>query len=139
MTDFHSTGIFPILIIGVIVLRIFADYLDRQRIRDHVEGSGGKILNISWNPLGRGWFGSRNERIYEVHYRAKNGRTVEATCKTSMLSGVYWTSDSAPSDFMDMPETPDACAEPVKCLACGSTIPSGKSRCPKCRWSYKDK
>lgn len=138
MADFHSGGIIATVIIAVIGIRILADRLDRQRIRDHVEDSGGKVLGISWNLFGRGWFGSRNERIYEVSYRAKNGRTVEATCKTSMLSGVYWTSDSAPADFMDRPEASDACQEPTRCLACGSTIPAKKSRCSKCGWSYKD-
>ena len=121
-----------------IVIRIIADRLDRDRIREHIKNSGGKVEDISWNPFGRGWFGSRGQRIYEVRYRGRHGKIVEATCKTSMLGGVYWTGDSAPAGFIDSAEGSGAPAEPMQCLACGSTIPGGKSRCPKCGWSYKD-
>ena len=42
---------------------------------------------------GRGWFGEKNDRIYEVVYYDSNGEQHLATCKTSLLSGVYWTED----------------------------------------------
>ena len=130
--------LFPILIATAVGIRILAGKLDRERICEHVERSGGKVIDICWNPLGRGWFGSRNERIYDVQYRTRHGKIVQATCKTSMLSGVYWTSDSAPADFMETPEAEDDCTEPTQCLGCGSTIRARVTRCPKCGWSYKD-
>lgn len=34
------------------------------------------------------------------------------------------------------PERDDA--EPTECVACGETIPSGRDKCPKCGWSYKE-
>jgi hypothetical protein len=123
---------FFIVIPVMIAIRLFAGHFDRERIREHVERSGGKVLDITWNPFGRGWFGSRYERIYEVRYRGRHGRTVEATCKTSMFSGVYWTGDSAPADFDDR-------SDETRCLRCGSTIQPGNARCPKCGWSYKDR
>ena len=79
-----------------IALRLAVDRLDRNRIRADVERTGGQVLDISWNPFGPGWFGSR-ERIYDVSYRTLQGATVNATCKTSMFSGVYWTQQT-PTD-----------------------------------------
>ena len=108
--------------------------LDRDRIREHVERSGGKVIAIRRNPFGKGWFGS-NERIYEVHYTTRHGKPVEATCKTSMFSGVYWTSDHPPESFGDAAS--DVPAEPISCLACGARIPARDRRCPKCGWSYQ--
>lgn len=120
-----------------LALRLFAGQLDRQRIREQIEGRGGKLLDISWNPWGKGWLGSANERIYEVQYRRPDGKIIAATCKTSMWSGVYWTSDAAPSDFLESP-FPGTTSESMQCLACGAAIPASQSRCAKCGWSYTD-
>jgi len=118
----------------VIYLRV-AHSLDRDRIREHVERSGGKVIAIERNPFGKGWFGSGGERIYEVRYTTRHGKSIEATCKTSMFSGVYWTSDHPPESFgHDVSDVP---AEPITCLSCGTRIPARDSRCPKCGWSYQ--
>ena len=94
-----------IVMVGVVLLwlvtRLWCDRLDRSRIAEYVAEHGGSVVEISWNPLGKGWFGSRKERIYEVIYCNRNGRTVTATCKTSMFSGVYWTDGPAPSSGID--------------------------------------
>lgn len=108
--------------------RLLNDRLDRSRISDYVEQGGGSVVRIAWNPLGRGWFGERGDRIYEVTYRTRNGKTVTATCKTSMFSGVYWTGGPSPS-FEPPPET-------IRCLSCGASIPGSRERCPQCGWSY---
>jgi hypothetical protein len=47
----------------------------------------------SWAPFGKGWFGEKNDRIYEVVYYDARGDQHWATCKTSLLSGVYWADD----------------------------------------------
>lgn len=80
-----------------LVLRLIEDRLDRSRIAGHVAQEGGTIIRIEWNPFERGWFGDRRNRIYQVTYRTRKGKTVTATCKTSMFSGVYWTGKPAPS------------------------------------------
>jgi len=129
MNEWHPQVWFVLAIVAV--FRIAADRLDRQRICEHVESTGGTVEDIAWNPFGTGWFGSRNERIYEVTYRTRHGKTVSATCKTSMWSGVYWTSDAPPSDFSEPP------AETTECLSCGTPIPANQSRCLKCGWSYQ--
>jgi hypothetical protein len=123
----------------VIALRLIAGALDRDRIKEHIENAGGQVLDINWNPFGTGWFGSKNERIYDVTYRTRQGKTVTATCKTSMFSGVYWTSNSPPSDFHEPAQRHEQPADqqPSQCMSCGATIPAGESRCPKCGWSYK--
>ena len=77
----------------VVLIRLFAGGLDKQRIDDYVRQLGGRVQSIRWSPLGRGWFGERNARIYEVVYYDAQGSLHRATCKTSLFSGVYWTED----------------------------------------------
>ncbi len=99
----HSSGggdagaVIPFLVIGFIVLAVLirfgAGSTDDGRIRDSIEQQGGKTRSINWSPFGRGWFGSKNERIYEVVYEDAQGKIHQAYCKTSMFSGVYWTDD----------------------------------------------
>jgi hypothetical protein len=82
------------LVIGLgIVLWILMFGLDKSRITEYVHQRGGRVISISWAPFGRGWFGTKNARIYEVVYYDGDGNQHFATCKTSMWSGVYWTDD----------------------------------------------
>ncbi len=96
-----SFGKFLLWLIGALalwlVLRLIEGRFDRSRIADYIAQGGGTVVRIEWNPFGRGWFGERKNRIYEVTYRTRQGKTVTATCKTSMFSGVYWTGGAAPS------------------------------------------
>jgi hypothetical protein len=84
-------------VVGGIVLFILfwvgVGFLDKGRIRDYVEGQGGRVVSISWAPFGRGWFGEKEERIYEVVYYDREGNQHFATAKTSLFTGVYWTDD----------------------------------------------
>jgi hypothetical protein len=76
-----------------IVLWMLTHGLDHRRITEYVENRGGRVISINWSPFGRGWFGEKNARIYEVVYYDVEGNQHFATCKTSMWSGVYWTDD----------------------------------------------
>jgi len=67
--------------------------LDKGRITEYIEQRGGRIVSISWAPFGKGWFGEKEERIYEVVYYDQAGSQHFATCKTSLWTGVYWTED----------------------------------------------
>ena len=88
-------GLFIFGIIAVAILfRVAAGSIDHQRVREYVEGRGGKLLSCEWAPFGRGWFGEKSDRIYEVRYRDRDGNLHWATCKTSMWTGVYWTEDN---------------------------------------------
>ena len=49
--------------------------------------------HITWQPFGRGWFGEKGDRIYEVEYTDRDGASHSASCKTSMFSSVYFTDD----------------------------------------------
>src|SRR5437899_1634519 len=122
---------FLIAAFAIVIIRLVADKLDRDRIREYVESRGGKVREIRWNPFGPGWLGSR-ERIYDVEYQTKQGTTRTHTCKTSMFSGVYWTEE-------DSDQEPATRAEPITCLACGTKIPAQASHCPTCGWSYEGK
>lgn len=74
----------------VLALRLAADRLDRARIRRFVEARGGTVVDIAWQPFGRGWFGEKGERVYAVTFTDDAGRRQEARFKTSLWSGV-WT------------------------------------------------
>lgn len=93
-----ATSIIPLILFAVavvvtVIIRLFAGGLDGDRVGDYIRGQGGELLDSKWSPFGRGWFGEKNDRIYEVRYRDRSGNVHEATVKTSMLSGVYFTED----------------------------------------------
>jgi len=87
-----ATLIILAILVGIIVW-IFARSLDKSRITDYVQQRGGRVVSISWAPFGKGWFGEKEERLYEVVYYDKAGNQHFATCKTSMWTGVFWTED----------------------------------------------
>jgi 5-methylthioribose kinase len=99
----------PAAILIVIVVRLAAGGMDRDRIRLYIEERGGKVIDTFWEPFGPGWFGERSDRIYSVRYRDRDGNEHQAYCKTSMWSGVYLAEDrivknaaSAPSEVQTL-------------------------------------
>ena|SRR5215468_10415199 len=109
---------------------------DHERIRERIEEKGGKILEIKWLPFGPGWLGTR-ERIYEVRYTTQSGHIHTAICKTSMFSGVYWTT---PEDELGGRHSSDPFELPamaVTCPACGDRFQSMRTDCPGCGWKHK--
>jgi hypothetical protein len=98
VADQHSDGGFVLFGFLALILgsRLLADRMDRWRINDYVKSAGASVVAIVWEPFGTGWPGSKRERIYSVTYRTAKGSLVTATCKTSLLSGVYWTDGPAP-------------------------------------------
>lgn len=142
MTDAGTILGFLALIGVAIGARLMAGSLDRDRIRQYVEKGGGRVLDIVWNPIGPGWWGSR-ERIYDVTYRTHNGKVLTATCKTTMFSGVYWTGNTPPSGLPGNDSGDEAriyvSGEAINCLRCGTRIPSERASCPKCGWSFTNK
>jgi hypothetical protein len=85
---------FILAIVAIAVVgRLLAGSMDGDRIERYVRQRGGRILTRQWAPFGRGWFGERNDRIYEIEYEDRNGDRRRATVKTSLWSGVYLTDD----------------------------------------------
>jgi hypothetical protein len=82
-----------IVIFAGIGIWVFSMSLDKNRITDYVQQRGGRIVSISWAPFGKGWFGEKEERLYEVVYYDKAGNQHFATCKTSFWTAVFWTED----------------------------------------------
>jgi hypothetical protein len=76
-----------------IVIRLLAGGMDGDRVRTYIEQRGGRLLSSGWAPFGKGWFGEQSDRIYEVRYLDRDGNEHEATCKTSLFTGVYFTED----------------------------------------------
>jgi hypothetical protein len=87
------TVLVVLVIVVVIGIWVFSMSLDKNRITDYIQQRGGRIVSISWAPFGKGWFGEKEERIYEVVYYDNTGNQHFATCKTSLWTGVYWTED----------------------------------------------
>lgn len=84
-----------VILFGVlaVVFRLLAGGMDRDRVRDYIESNGGRLLEKRWAPFGKGWFGEKSDRIYEIRFIDSAGNEHEATCKTSLFSGVYLTGD----------------------------------------------
>ena len=87
----------PFLFAGVILFAVFvrlmAGSMDVDRIDEYIRERGGRIIEKHWTPFGKGWFGEKDSRIYRVIYEDAQGNLHEATCKTGMFSGVYFTED----------------------------------------------
>lgn len=113
-------AVIPFVVIGFIVLaiviRFAAGSMDNDRIREQIEAEGKKVRRIDWAPMGRGWAGSKNERIYEVVYEDAQGNVHRAYCKTSALAGVYWTEDIIIEPAAGSEINADALAAENQCL-----------------------
>lgn len=83
----------PVAIVVAILIRFAAGGMDQDRVKQYVEERGGKFLSAEWSPFGPGWFGEKNDRIYQVRYLDHDGNEHEAYAKTSMWTGVYLTED----------------------------------------------
>jgi hypothetical protein len=108
-------AILAVLAIAIAV-RLLAGSADRDRIEAYVRERGGRVLSIQWAPFGRGWFGEKNDRIYEVVYYDSAGRQHWATAKTSMFAGVFWTEDRVSHRRPDWYEGAPATNEPGRPL-----------------------
>jgi hypothetical protein len=89
-----SAILFAVWMGALLVLVLFVwPRMDRQRIREHVEAHGGKIMDID-----RVWLRAtgRYGRTYDVTYMSRQGRHITATCMTSIVRGVQWVGDSPP-------------------------------------------
>ncbi|MEZ4699457.1 MAG: hypothetical protein R2834_03925 [Rhodothermales bacterium] len=85
--------IIAVLLVVLLVYRLIAGSLEGNRVKEYIGSQGGELLESKWSPFGRGWFGEKSDRIYEIRYRDRTGSLHEATVKTSMFSGVYLTED----------------------------------------------
>lgn len=93
--DNANSGFVFLVILAAVGFRLLADRWDRDRIQQYVAERGGSVNDIAWQPFGRGWFGEKGDRIYEVEYTDRDGGSHSASCKTSLFSGVYFTEDDA--------------------------------------------
>lgn len=84
----------PGVILLMIVIRVIVGLWDKERIRDYIASRGGRVSSCVWAPFGNGWFGEKSDRIYEVRYSDAEGNEHDASCKTSMFTGVYFTEDN---------------------------------------------
>ncbi len=93
MEPIYVVPIFIAFVVLALFLRLAAGSLDNGRVERYVRRQGGRVLEQRWTPFGRGWFGEKDSRIYEVVYEDAEENVHRATCKTGWLSGVYFTED----------------------------------------------
>jgi hypothetical protein len=103
-------GIILFVVVLAIMIRLIAGSMDGDRVERYIRDRGGRLISKQWNPLGRGWFGEKDSRIYNVHYVDAEGNEREATVKTSMMSGVYFTEDRIIRPMRRLDQTP---VEPI--------------------------
>lgn len=91
MGNYGLVFFFVFGIFWVVVVCLLLDRADRKRIVQHIEGNGGRVIEIL-----RAWGrGTRNERAYDVSFINSSGTRISAVCRSSM-SGVYWISNLPP-------------------------------------------
>ena len=83
----------PVFLLVAVVIRLAAGSMDRQRIEGYLADRGCRVISVTWSPFGKGWFGEKRDRIYEVVYYDGQGNQHMAACKTSLWGGVYFTED----------------------------------------------
>lgn len=94
MWQMVGAAVLTVLVLtGVLVFGFYRAYADEGRITGYIRERGGRVVGIRFAPFGKGWFGEKEERMYEVVYYDKAGNQHFATCKTSMFTGVFWTDD----------------------------------------------
>lgn len=108
--------IFLVFAVIALVVRLIAGSMDGDRLERYASKQGWTIVDRSWKPFGPGWFGSQNERLYDVTYRNGAGETRRAFVKTSALAGVYVSEDRLVKRPPDVPDrtgndTPNRLAE----------------------------
>lgn len=91
--EMGSWMILVLLAVFIIGSRLIAEGMDQQRIAAYLRRKGAKLISCRYAPFGHGWFGEKGDRIYKLRYRDRAGSLHQATSKTSMFSGVYFTED----------------------------------------------
>ncbi|MDZ4857628.1 MAG: hypothetical protein SGI88_01495 [Candidatus Hydrogenedentes bacterium] len=92
---------FPFIFIGLVIIgsisaigsRLVAGGRDKKRIAEYLASRGSHAHSIRWAPFSIGFLSERTARFYQVQYVDVDGNEHDATSKTKMFSGVYWTED----------------------------------------------
>jgi uncharacterized OB-fold protein len=114
------------VLLAALAIRIVMHFVDKNRIKDEVEGKLGRVVTIQWNPFGRGWFFEKGERHYDVTYVDRSGQTVSTGCKTSLFTGVYW------AEGPKLAEPPARIVSRHLCSKCGYSLNIEWRACPNC-------
>jgi hypothetical protein len=122
----YSDNLIFLALFIALVIRVTMHFVDKNRIKDEVEANGGRVLSITWNPFGRGWFFEKGERHYQVDYIDRSGVTVSTGCKTSLFTGIYW------AEGPRLEEPPPRIISRLRCATCGYTLKSDWRACPNC-------
>lgn len=128
-----ASGLLVILALAAVALvgRLIAGAMDKRRFQKYAAIRGWKMLHLAWEPFGRGWFGEKSDRIYEVTYQAPDGAVYIAWMKTSLFSGIY-VSDTALLDPGENVAMKKSFLTTADCPRCGTSLDPGVAICPTC-------
>ena len=73
-----------VILIATILLPLIM-HLDEKRIRYDIAARGGQFLEKHWDAWSPG-----EDRTYHVRFTDIDGNECTATCRTSLLTGVFW-------------------------------------------------
>jgi hypothetical protein len=122
----YSDNLIFLALFIALAIRVTMHFVDKSRIKDEIEAKGGRVLSITWNPFGRGWFFEKGERHYAVTYSDRSGATISTGCKTSLFTGVYWAEGPRTE------ESPPRIISRHRCSACGYALNNDWRACPNC-------
>jgi hypothetical protein len=113
-------------LVAAIGVRVILHVVDKGRVHRELQARGAQVLSIKWNPFARGWFGEKGERHYDIVFKDRAGSTISTTCKTSLLTGIYWA--EAPSNAEEKPRFESR----LLCSGCGYALNAEWRFCPNC-------
>lgn len=128
-----ASGLLVLVALAIVALagRLIAGAMDKRRFQKYAAVRGWKMLHLTWEPFGRGWFGEKSDRIYEVTYQAADQAVYIAWMKTSLFSGIY-VSDTALLDPGENVAMKKSFQATVDCPRCGTSLNPGVAHCPAC-------
>lgn len=99
LSDKHGLRLGAVLLLGALLVLaltaiIFRWEFKKSQIARSIAAKGGRVSSIRWAPFGAGWFGEKNDTIFDVVYRDAEGTEHKATCKVSTFGAVYWLDQS---------------------------------------------
>ena len=87
-------AIFAVVLGIAVVFRLLAGSMDGDRVVEYIRNQGGEVIESHWSPFGPRLV-RRKRTIEFTKYvtEDRHGNIHDATVKTSMFSGVYFTED----------------------------------------------
>lgn len=119
------------LVSGFFWYAYYAPKKDKESIKRDLKKQGYKFLQMESMPNSTG--NRENERNYSVLYQQPDGVLVLGKCKTSIATGVFWSSTKLHISDNMFDEVNTYCNKiPVYCIKCHKPLKKEWVACPIC-------